>query len=231
MEPASEDAVAIGAIVGLFIAIALTDLVVTRLEPDHWDMVIRAAILSGFLGWARGLGGLSWAELGFGRAHVRSGLAVGAVAFVIVAAAIAILVAIPASRSYFEPHDIATASTSERILEPLVLIPLGTVVFEETIFRGVLLGALLRGRSRARAVAITSIGFGLWHIPPALSNAHGKSAIAAFGVVAGTIAITTVAGVLFALLRLRSGSILAPMLAHVATNSVAYVASIIALQF
>jgi membrane protease YdiL (CAAX protease family) len=40
--------------------------------------------------------------------------------------------------------------------------------------------------------------------------------------VLGTIAATTAAGIVFALLRLRSGSLLAPVLAHVATNSFAY---------
>ena len=45
----------------------------------------------------------------------------------------------------------------------------------------------------------------------------------------GTIAVTTVAGVLFAWLRLRSGSLVAPILAHIATNSFAYVGALVAL--
>jgi uncharacterized protein len=218
------------AIAGLLVAIALTDIVTTRLTPDGWDAPIKAAILVGFLAWARRFAGLSWDELGFGRAHARRGLVVGIVAAAVIAAVIAVLVAIPASRGYFRDDAIERASTGTRIFEPLVSIPLGTALFEETIFRGVLLGALLRGGSRLRAALITSIAFGLWHVPPALSDAHDKSAFAALGVVLGTIAITTVAGFLFAALRLRSGSVIAPIFGHVATNSFAYVAAIVALQ-
>ena len=52
-----------------------------------------------------------------------------------------------------------------------------------------------------------------------------KLAIAAIGVVVGTLAVTTVAGAAFGWLRLRSGSVIAPMMAHLATNSFAYVAA------
>jgi len=220
----------IGTIVGLIVAIGAVDIVTTRLTPDGWDAPIKAAILVGFVAWARRFVGLSWEELGLGRAHVRSGLVVGTIAALIVAAVIIVLVAVPASRGYFQDHDIERASTSTRVFEPLVSIPLGTALFEETIFRGVLLGTLLRTATRLRAAIVTSLVFGLWHIPPALSDADGKSAIAALGVVLGTICVTSVAGLLFAFLRLRSASLIAPFFGHVATNSFAYVATIVALQ-
>lgn len=217
-------------VVGLILAIAATDVVATRLEPPHSDAVLKLAIVIGFLVWARRFAGLSWEELGLARANLGAGLRVGAVAALIVAAAIVVLVAVPGSRSYFESNRVAADSTAQRVLEPLVFIPIGTVVFEETIFRGVLLGVLLRWGTRRRAVVVTSVVFGLWHLPPALSDASGKGAIEAAGVVVGTIAITTVAGVLFAWLRLRSGSLVAPIFGHIATNSFAYVGALIALQ-
>ena len=68
--------------------------------------------------------------------------------------------------------------------------------------------------------------FGLWHLPPALRDASDKGAAGAVGVVVGTIAVTTVAGAAFAWLRLRSGSLVAPMMAHLATNSFAYAAAV-----
>jgi uncharacterized protein len=214
----------------LIVAIAAVDIITTRLTPAGWDAPVKAAILVGFVGWARAVVGLSWDELGLGRAHLRSGLVVGTVAAVLVAVVLVVLVAVPASRGYFQNDDIQRASTWTKVFEPLVSIPLGTALFEETIFRGVLLGVLLRRASRLRAAIATSIVFGCWHIPPALSDAHGRSAIAALGVVLGTIAVTSVAGLAFAWLRLRSGSLVAPIFGHVATNSFAYVAAIVALQ-
>jgi uncharacterized protein len=214
----------------LIVAIAVTDIITTRFEPPHSDAFVKTAIVVGFVVWARRYARLSWDELGLARSKVASGARVGAVAFLIVGGGIALLVALPATRSYFASHNVAHDSTAQRVLEPLVFIPLGTVVFEEVIFRGVLLGALLRNGSRRRAILISAAAFGCWHIPPALTDAGGKGSTEAIGIVAGTIAITAVAGVLFVYLRLRSGSLLAPMLGHLATNSVAYVAAIVALQ-
>jgi membrane protease YdiL (CAAX protease family) len=78
----------------------------------------------------------------------------------------------------------------------------------------------------AYAIAADALLFGLWHIPPALNDASGKAAAATLGVVIGTIAATAFAGAVFAWLRVRSGSVVAPMLAHLATNSFAYAAAI-----
>jgi membrane protease YdiL (CAAX protease family) len=118
-------------------------------------------------------------------------------------------------------------SAARQVLVPLLVIPLGTVLFEETIFRGVLLAVLLARYPRRTAILGSAAAFGLWHLVPAVSAADGASTIAAIGTVAGTIAVTTVAGVLFAWLRMRSGSLLAPILAHVATNSFAYVGAVV----
>jgi membrane protease YdiL (CAAX protease family) len=105
-------------------------------------------------------------------------------------------------------------------------VPLGTVVFEEVAFRGVL-WALVEDRAGAAwATAVTAVLFGLWHVLPALDLARTNSAVAGSGrrtrltvALAGTVLFTTAAGVLFAELRRRSGSLLAPMLLHWATNA------------
>jgi len=174
--------------------------------------------------------GLSWSELGCGREDLGSGLRWGLLAVAVLAIAIGAVVAIPASRSYFENGDVRAASVVEHVLEPLLVIPIKTVLFEELIFRGVLLAVLLRVTTRLPAVILCSVAFGLWHIPPALSDASGKGALDAAGVVLGTVAFTTVAGLIFAWLRLRSGSLLAPILAHIGSNSFAYLGALVALS-
>jgi hypothetical protein len=112
-------------VVGLVAAIAAADVITTRLAPPHSEALLKVAILIGFVGWARRFAGLSWGELGLARANLGAGIRVGGLAALVVAAAIVVLVAVPGSRSYFDNHDVAADSTTERVLEPLVVIPLG----------------------------------------------------------------------------------------------------------
>jgi membrane protease YdiL (CAAX protease family) len=229
--PVSSDRpLSVASVVLLMMVIAIVDVMTTRVLSAVLDPFFRAAVIVGSILWARWFAGLSWDELGCAREKVVSGLRWGLLAMLVIGAFIIVAVAIPSTRSYFEKGAIRRDSTLSHVLEPLVVIPFSTVLFEELIFRGVLLGALLRVTTRVRAVIYCSIAFGLWHIPPALSDANGESALATIGIVGGTIAFTTAAGVLFSWLRLRSGSLLAPIMAHVASNSFAYVGALIALD-
>ncbi|MGI9643024.1 MAG: CPBP family intramembrane glutamic endopeptidase [Acidimicrobiia bacterium] len=173
--------------------------------------------------------GLDLATLGLQRSDARSGLAWGAGASLIVAAVIAVAVLVPASRGFFEDDRVLTDNSFNRWFVPVVRIPLGTALFEEVLFRSVLLGALLTLVAPWRAAAISACAFGVWHIVPALEAADG-SAVAVLGEVLGIVVVTTVAGMAFAALRLWSGSVVAPTLAHVATNSFAYAAALVALE-
>jgi membrane protease YdiL (CAAX protease family) len=173
--------------------------------------------------------GLSLDELGMRRDYAVRGLVVGTVAAVVIVAVLTIAVAFPATRGYFDDPHIAKDADSARVFNILVRIPFGTVVVEELLFRGVLLALALRRWTVATAVLVTSALFGLWHIVPASESAGGGTA-STLGAIVGTVAVTTAAGVLFAWLRLRANSIVAPMLAHAATNSLAYLAVVIALQ-
>jgi membrane protease YdiL (CAAX protease family) len=226
----AEHRVSAGTVAGLLVALAVVDIVTTRLTPDPFDPFFRVAVVVGALVWARRGAGLSWDELGCGREKAGSGLRWGLLAMLVVGVVVAVAIAIPATRSFFENDDVRADSALSHILEPLIVIPLSTVVFEEILFRGVLFGVLLRFTTRVRAVLVCSVAFGLWHIPPALSDAAGNGAIEASGIVLGTIAFTTVAGALFCWLRLRSGSLLAPILAHIGSNSFSYAGALVALD-
>lgn len=169
--------------------------------------------------------GLSWAQLGLGAGSLLRGLRWGGVCAAIVVAGYAVALAVPALHRFF-------LDTRYRIgLRPafgaaFLSVPLGTVVFEEVAFRGVL-WALVEDRSGAAwATAVTALLFGLWHVLPALDLAGTNSAVAGSGrrrrlavAVVGTVLFTAASGVLFAELRRRSGSLLAPMLLHWATNA------------
>jgi membrane protease YdiL (CAAX protease family) len=215
-------------VVGLVATIAITDVAANVVLPDAAKLPAKLVIAAAYLAWARRAARLSWTELGLGRSEIGSGLRWGTAALAIVAGVIVFLAAV--SQSQFENSSVAHDSTAVRFLEPLVLIPLQTVLFEEVIFRGVLLGVLLRWTKQGYAIGASAIVFGLWHLPPALHDASGNGFVGGLGVVVGTITFTTFAGLIFAWLRLRSGSLVAPAMAHVASNSIAYIAAVVALQ-
>ena len=170
--------------------------------------------------------GLRWPELGLAREDLRRGLVVGGVAAVLVALVLTVAILVPSMASFFESDSVAADSTFDHWFIPIVRIPIGTAVFEELLFRGVLLGLLIRLRSVRFAVVASAVIFGLWHIVPAWESATGD-VVQVGGAIIGTVAITTVAGVIFALMRVRSGSVAAPMLAHAALNSFVYVAAVV----
>ncbi len=168
--------------------------------------------------------GLGRRELGLSRDRVLRGLAWGGAAAGVVVAgyAVAVLVAraLPALASALGGG--ADQSTSALLLGALVHVPLGTVLWEEVAFRGVLLSLALRALRPGWAIAVTSLVFSAWHAHGALAAVLGDPGAASLGEVgaaAGVLAATAAGGAAFAWLRIRSGSLLAPMGLHLATNS------------
>lgn len=161
-------------------------------------------------------------------AGVRTGLAATAP----IAAAIALTAGVPASRGLYDDHRVTQAGARHVVYRALVRTPLAIALPEEAIFRGALLGLFLRNRSPSGAAAWSALGFGLWHVLPTLDTLRttpvgalvrddGAKRLAAL---AGMVAATAGAGAGFAWLRLRSGSLVAPVLAHSAVNGLAFVA-------
>lgn len=98
-------------------------------------------------------------------------------------------------------------------------IPLGTVWSEEMAFRGALATAAAEAFGSVRGRLLQAAVFGLTHIPDARAN--GES-------LAGTVAVTSLAGWFFGLIAERSGSLAAPMLAHLAINEAGAVGALLA---
>jgi membrane protease YdiL (CAAX protease family) len=118
------------------------------------------AVAGGLLVLAR-QAGLGWDDMGLERRCVGRGLVIGLSVAVLIGAVIAIGVAIPSLRTFFDSDDVAAATSGERWYTAPVRIPIGTAVFEEVLFRSVLLGALLGLTSVKRAVVISAVAFGL----------------------------------------------------------------------
>jgi membrane protease YdiL (CAAX protease family) len=168
------------------------------------------------------------ADLGLERADMRAGARYGAGAFGIVLLVLVVAAVIPATNGFL--HDARAEISGGRLLYELVVsILLLTAIPEELAFRGVLLGSALRLWDPWRASLITSALFGLWHIVPTLHTMSDNRAVAGATasvggkilVVVGAVAVTFIAGLAFCWLRLRSRSLIAPVMAHVATNGLA----------
>jgi membrane protease YdiL (CAAX protease family) len=177
--------------------------------------------------------GLSWASLGLSVSQLLPGLAYGAAAAGAIALVYVVGMAVPLTRRAFLDTRYQIPMRAA-VLMSLVTIPLATVVFEEVAFRSVLWGLLQADHGAAVATAVTSVLFGLWHVLPALDVTGTSTAISDGGrpprrrvllTILGTVLFTALAGVVFAELRRRSGSLVAPVLLHWATNGLAVVAA------
>ena len=174
--------------------------------------------------------GVEWSELGLDRSSLGAGLRWGAGAGAVLAAGVVVAARAPRTRDSFVDERIGGHHPRRAAFELAARIPLETALAEELIFRGALLGTALRRRSVPAAVFSSSLLFGLWHVLPtwaglaaAADPGVGERASARLGSVAGVVAATTTAGAVFALIRLRSGSVLAPVLAHAALNMTSFV--------
>ena len=110
--------------------------------------------------------GLTAADLGLGREELAPGLRLGSAAAAATAGGWLLIAAVPATRPVLRDERIAGLSGREVAYQALVRIPLGTVLWEETAFRGVLQAALGRVMPAGAAIAVTSGVFGIWHIGP-----------------------------------------------------------------
>jgi membrane protease YdiL (CAAX protease family) len=195
--------------------------------PARWQLPAHTVAGGTAVAAAAALGA-SAGDLGVEASKLPAGLRLGAVSAALVLGGLAASARVPALEEVLSDPRVEAASGRELALRATVEIPLGTAVYEELVFRSALLGLALRRLPRPAAVAVVSGLFGLWHVFPALHDRELRPAVARLPVAATvvpTVAGTALAGAGFAALRLRSGSVVAPLLAHVATNVGALLAS------
>lgn len=223
------------ALLGL-IAVMFAGEITMHLTGSTWSRWLIAAIALAATGLALGAG-LTTDDLGLSRSSLRRGAGWAAVIVIVVVLLIAAGLAVPPVRELFRNE--AYTSLPWAMLSASVLIPLQTVVPEEVLFRGILLGALAR-RYRARVAVLTqALLFGLWHIVsstgltagnPGIGDAVGDGTAGALLGVLGAVVFTTVAGVLFGWLRMRTGSLLPAIALHWAANGAGAIAAALAWQ-
>jgi uncharacterized protein len=179
--------------------------------------------------------GLAAAELGLDRSSWPAGLRWGAAAATLVGVAYVLVYLTGPVRDALPDGGGGLGRVA--LWRVLVVIPLGTVLPEELAFRGLLLTLLGRRYGVLTGVLLSSGLFGLWHVVPSLGGGTTNATIAsvvgadATGMVARvvvTVGFTSLGGALLCWLRLRSGSLLAPILAHWTVNGLGVIVTLVA---
>jgi membrane protease YdiL (CAAX protease family) len=213
-------------VAGLLVVLAVANAMSNKVLPEGlyvpWNLAVAVVVL------LIGTRVVTARQAGFTR--WRRGLAWGITLIVLTTMVLLAAVAMPAFHDLYRDRRVHGGAWTW-FYQAVVRIPLGTAVLEETAFRGVLPAVLAKRFGLLRGCLLASLLFGLWHVLPALSlNKVNPTMTKLFGTGAGgvTAAVvfavvgTLIAGLWLCLLRYRSGSVLTTMLAHVATNSVAY---------
>jgi len=188
---------------GLAALLVAWSLVAPRL-PSRWHPIPHAVVGAALVAITR-------APVGF--RHPGSGLRFGLGAAVPVVLGVASASALPRVRQEMADRDLPDGAWQWLLLG----IPLGTVWSEEAAFRGALgtVAADAFGTTGGRIVQAAA--FGLSHIADARSTGEP---------IVPTVLVTGLAGWVFGWLYERSGSLIAPMLAHLAINETGAVAAL-----
>ncbi|HTX96198.1 MAG TPA: CPBP family intramembrane glutamic endopeptidase [Mycobacterium sp.] len=156
---------------------------------------------------------LTRAPLGLSPPRLRTGLRLGSAAGLGAASVSAASTLLPQVRISMADRKLPPSALSWLLLR----IPIGTVWAEESGFRAALATAASAAFGKRGGRLLQAIGFGLSHIPDA--RATGEPVLA-------TVLVTGVGGWLFGWLADRSGSLAAPMLAHLAINEAGAIAAL-----
>ena len=211
----------------LVILILLYSTVLAKSVPSRLHLYLNI----GIAGVAVLLGlsfGLNFEQMGLAFDKIWPGIYIALLAVAVIIIGTSIIAPIPFLRRFFLGDDLATASGKLISYEATIRVPFGTALIEEVLFRGVLLGLLLQHNSAPTAIIISSMIFGLWHIFPTIAMLENNKILAKanrdlrrrkYGSIIGVVIITSIAGAIFAWLRMISNSIVAPWLVHWSINS------------
>lgn len=207
--------------------LVVANVVSNRVLPDWAYLPFNLAVVATLVVLAR-RAGLTNEELGW--QQWRRGAAFGATLAFLTLVVLLVGLAVPALRELYE-DDRVDGAVGLWLYHAAVRIPLGTVLLEEMAFRSVVPAAAAAHLGVRRGVVVASVLFGLWHVLPALGlgdvnpvfeDVFGTGAWGTIVAVLFAVVGTTVVGLWWCWIRYWSGSVLATVIAHVASNSLAY---------
>lgn len=214
-------------------AIGAYNVVQNLLVPTPAYVPANLAATVGLVAMARAQG-CSWNDLGLDPSRAGTGSRLGMAGAGLATAVALAAGAHPATRQYLLDQRAADQRNRDVAYRAIVRFPLGTALFEEVAFRGVVSAVWQRsGASKGQAALAAASTFGLWHIIPGSDALAGNPLASRFGsrrsrvavVIVGTI-VTGLAGLGFTWMRERSGSLAAPWMTHAAINGATYLAGV-----
>ena len=199
---------------------------------DVWHIPFNLGVLAVALFIGR-RAGTSWTSMGLRGDRVRRGIRVGLVVMAVIAVGIVVAIAIPTTREIFKDDRVIEHTLWWSLAQAFIRIPIATALYEEVLFRGIVFGMLVRRNSPLVAALWTSLLFGFWHILPTIDTLELNPAGDLFSGIAGVIIAvigavggTMLAGLGFLWIRLYANSTVAPVLAHIGTNSLAMLGAV-----
>lgn len=226
----------IGHLAAILILGLYANIIANEVLNPAWYIPFNLVLLSVTLVIAR-RAGTTWTSMGLRRDRATRGLKLGAVIVAGVIMAMILGLVLSSFNEILRDERFVESSVGLLLFHALIRIPLGTALYEEVLFRGVIFGMLVRRYSPLKAAISSSFLFGLWHILPVLDAMQTNPAGTRFSGLSGaTVAVglavagTFLAGLIFTWIRLLANSILASVIVHIGTNSTAIIAAIIAVH-
>ena len=223
------------ALVALVLALALYGNLI-NLVPESLHRVLyvplNLAVGAALVAWARSRG-LGWEPLGLSSGSWPTGVRWGLLLGVLLPSPLFLALVLPEPiGSLLDDPRMVGVGTAGLAYLMLVRIPLGTALFEEVLFRGVLYGSWEKTYGAHGAIVGSSAVFGVWHVTATLellrsSERVGSPVVLGLAVAGGVVA-TFVGGLFFVWIRRRTGGIYGPFLAHWLVNSLAALAAFLA---
>ncbi len=189
--------------------------------PPDWVFYPRAVLLPlAAVVWAVRFQALTLSDLGLTRRNLGAGAAIGLAAAVAITvpAVLYFLFPIGVSGGSIDYENFANDSVGEFAFWAAVRYPVHAAVFEEALFRGVLLALALRSFGLTGGIVFSAAAFAAWHVAVdydtmADSNVADNTAFFALAQ-AGALVVLFAGGLAFALMRRRTGSLAAPIVFH-----------------
>jgi membrane protease YdiL (CAAX protease family) len=192
---------------------------------DAWPGIAVGLLpAAGMVIWGRRMALLLPADLGLQRRGLVRSAALGLLVALALALPVVVFLHAPPFLGRPITHvPLNSLSAEVLVWRALAWMPLDTAVPEEVAFRGVLLAALRQRFDDRQAVLGSAIAFMVWHAvivvrTLGVTNVADQPVLMVIGLV-GTLGSVFVGGIVFALLRLKTGNLSGSIVAHWAFNA------------